>query len=578
MRLVYIEGDMYTRQIGGSHQVVTTEGKATLNVHLIGPHPIIRHFLDRMTFSRIVRSCLATPREGIMDYAQSLSVLIQNILLSPGPLYRLSDWAQPIDSDALGLSEAEKAAINDDRMARCLDALVAPRARSLFFRIALHIIKHFELDTRRIHHDTTTVTFQGQYKTSKSRPQITYGVNKDHRPDLKQLVFGVNVTSDGAVPISHEVYSGNRTDDTVHRNNVERLREILGRDDFIYVADSKLCTRKNLEHISGYGGKFVTVLPRTRVEDKNFRKSLREGASVRWRKLLKLENNQRNHDSPNIYYTTSDGPQKTREGYRLIWYRSTQKAKLDEQTREAALQKAEADLFDLNTRLNRHKLRKRSQINKAVKEILKQSNCQNLIDVKILSRKVVHTKRLRPGRPREGDPLKQVHENHYQLEVRRNKQALAAEARTDGVFPLLSNLETTQATKKDILLFYKYQPYVEKRHALLKSELMAAPVYIKTPRRAAGLIHAKFLAMVVDALIERTVREGMKRENIEELLILPEGRPTKTPTTARVLEMFSDVSWYEFQRGDETITFPIELTKLQKQLLRLLEMDISAYG
>ena len=119
------------------------------------------------------------------------------------------------------------------------------RARSLFFRIALHIIKHFELDTRRIHNDTT-VTFQGQYKTSKSRPQITYGVNKDHRPD-----------------------------DTIHRNNVERLREILGRDDFIYVADSKLCTRKNLEHISGYGGKFVTVLPRTRVEDKNFRKTLK---------------------------------------------------------------------------------------------------------------------------------------------------------------------------------------------------------------------------------------------------------------------------------------------------------------
>ena len=162
--------------------------------------------------------------------------------------------------------------------------------------------------------------------------------------------------------------------------------------------------------------------------------------------------------------------------------------------------------------------------------------------------------------------------------MRRNKQALAAEARTDGVFPLLSNLEKKQATKKDILLFYKYQPYVEKRHALLKSELMAAPVYIKTPRRAAGLIHAKFLAMVLDSLIERTVREGMKRENIDELPILPEGRPTRTPTTARVLEMFSDVSWYEFKRGDETITFPIELTKLQKQLLRLLEMDISAYG
>ena len=53
-----------------------------------------------------------------------------------------------------------------------------------------------------------------------------------------------------------------------------------------------------------------------------------------------------------------------------------------------------------------------------------------------------------------------------------------------------------------------------------------------------------------------TIRQGMIRENIEELSILPEGRPTKTPTTARVLEMFSDVSWYEFQRGDETVSDP----------------------
>ena len=39
-----------------------------------------------------------------------------------------------------------------------------------------------------------------------------------------------------------------------------------------------------------------------------------------------------------------------------------------------------------------------------------------------------------------------------------------------------------------------------RRHALLKSELEVAPVYLKKPRRAAGLIHAAYLAMTVDAL------------------------------------------------------------------------------
>ena len=123
--------------------------------------------------------------------------------------------------------------------------------------------------------------FYGQYKSCYSTPRITEGHNKDHRPDLKQLVFGLNVTADGAVPISHEVYSGNRTDDTIHCGNVDRLRQILRRTDFIYVADSKLCTRKNLAYIANYGGKFVTVLPRTRDEDLPpcGRKDTRSGAA-----------------------------------------------------------------------------------------------------------------------------------------------------------------------------------------------------------------------------------------------------------------------------------------------------------
>mgnify|MGYP002749763716 CR=1 FL=1 len=568
---------MYTKLLGGTRRVVTPQGTAVHRTHLVGPHPILRHFLDRIGFSRIVRACLGTPRERILDYDKSLLVLVQNIILSPAPLYRIAEWAEPIDPDALGLSDKEKISLNDDRIARTLDALVSARAKSLFFRLALHIIKQFELDTQRIHHDTTTVTFHGQYKSSWQEPRITHGINKDHRPDLKQLVFGLNVTADGAVPICHDVYSGNRTDDTVHRGNVDRLRQILGRDDFVYTADSKLCTRKNLGHISDYGGLFVTVLPRTRAEDKRFRQSLRHRERVRWRKLLEIENKRRHHDPPDIYWTSSDGPEKTVEGYRIIWLRSSQKMLIDAQARETTLQKAGDDFFALNNRLNRGKLRQRASIKSAIKKIVKKYDCQRFFDVTIVSETRIQKKRLRPGRPKKSDPIKDLRIRTFRLEVQRNKEALISESRTDGVFPLVTNLQPRDKSKKEILLIYKYQPYVEKRHALFKTELEVAPVYIKKPLRAAGLVHATYLAMTVDALIERTLRRGMLREGIESLPILPEGRFTKTPTTARLLEMFSDVSWYEFERGEEVVTFPIRLTPLQKQLLGLLEIDPLVY-
>ena len=108
---------MHTKQLGGRCRVVTASGPAHHQVHLVGPHPILLHFLDRMGLARIARSCLATPREGRLDHAQTLTIFIQNIILSPAPLYRLGEWAAPIDPAALGLSATEKGSINDDRAA-----------------------------------------------------------------------------------------------------------------------------------------------------------------------------------------------------------------------------------------------------------------------------------------------------------------------------------------------------------------------------------------------------------------------------------------------------------------------------
>ncbi len=78
---------------------------------------------------------------------------------------------------------------------------------------------------------------------------------------------------------------------------------------------------------------------------------------------------------------------------------------------------------------------------------------------------------------------------------------------------------------------------------------------------------------MVDALIERELRKSMAAEAVESLPVLPEGRQSKTPTTARLLGMFSGVAWYEFERNEETVTFPVKVTPLQARLLKLLEID-----
>lgn len=567
---------MYPRQGPSTVRRSTAAGPAALRVHRLGAHPIIRHFLDQMLVPEIIRNCVGGSRQAEADHGQSIAILVQNIILSPGPLYRVGEWAAPLDAHVLGLTPGQKATINDDRLARSLEALASERGRSIFFRLALRTIKQFNLDTRRIHHDTTTVTFSGRYERSTTTPRITHGMNKDYRPDLKQLVFGLNVTADGAVPISHQLYSGNRTDDSVHQENTDELRKILGRDDFIYVADCKLATASNMKAIHAYGGKFVSILPRSRAEDIRFRASLRlRDTPPRWKTILKVPNARRESEPPDLYSSCA-GPSKTDDGFRLIWIRSSQKALQDSLVREDRIRQAEIALAQLGTGLNRRHLKTRNAVRKKAQEILRKHQVSPWLEVTYHTYIEVSTRYARRGRPRPDSPMRETRTRKLKLQVRRNADVLRREAHTDGVFPLVTDLE--RESKKGVLLMYKYQPYIEKRFSQIKTEHEIAPVYLKKPQRVAGLMHAYFIALAVAALIERQVRKGMLLQGIEELPLLPEGRMTATPTTARILEAFSDVTWHEFERGSEVVAFPIKLTSLQHQLLNLLEVPKTSYS
>ena len=122
-----------------------------------------------------------------------------------------------------------------------------------------------------------------------------------------------------------------------------------------------------------------------------------------------------------------------------------------------------------------------------------------------------------------------------------------------------------------------YQPYIEKRFALTKSEYAITPIFLKKPSRVVGLLHVYFVAIMLSALLERQVRNAMAVRGIAKLTILPEGRPTATPTTPRILENFADVACYEFQEGDRIVSFPIELNDTQKLLLELAELPPTLY-
>jgi transposase len=572
---------MYTSQGRTEFTVPTTSGTAVLKRRTFGPHPIIEHFLKRMNLAEIIHDCLGKGchgSEGALTHADVVRLLVHNIIVSAVPLYRISEWSALVEPEALALRAEQSAGINDDRIARSLDAMGSPRARNLFFRLALRVMKDFAVATKRIHFDTTTVTLRGDYRNSHHEPLITHGHNKDGRPDLKQLVFGLAISSDGGAALLHGVFSGNKVDDTLHCGTIDALRRLLTRNDFIYVADSKLSSNENLAYIDEGGGKFVTVYPAQRKETKEFFEQLRRGQAVRWQTLSVKEKESYGQRRAERYWCCSLSEQKTTHGYRLLWVRSSHKKEVDRLSRELSIHKSVNEFNAL--KLNRGNLTTRAQISKALGAIVAKHKVKQFITVEILHRFDTTAPPFRRKRhiKRRDEPSHKHQKCLYYLKITKNKAALEAQEKVDGVFPLVTNLAGDYDIG-EVLDIYKYQPYVEKKFALLKSELCVAPIFLKKPHRVAAMLHIYFIAIACASLIERSIRMAMKQSNVEQVELLPEQRFTKNPTCPRVLEAFSDLCVHEVVHpAQPTIVFPMMLTERQKLLLKLLEVPESAYS
>jgi hypothetical protein len=103
-------------------------------------------------------------------------------------------------------------------------------------------------------------------------------------------------------------------------------------------------------------------------------------------------------------------------------------------------------------------------------------------------------------------------------------------------------------------------------------------VFLKDEGRIEAFFTLYFLALLVQALIERELRLAMKRENIDELPLYPEQRLCARPTTEQILRLFSLAERHRLIDGAHTVqVFDVPLTELQRQLLGLLGVPEDAF-
>ncbi len=188
-------------------------------------------------------------------------------------------------------------------------------------------------------------------------------------------------------------------------------QRLLNRADFIYVADCKLATKENLQKISTWQGRFVSVMPRSWKEDEQFRHRVRQG-KIEWKHILSRRND-RKPDSKMDRYYVAEGEHKTSCDYRLHWIRSLQKAEQDAETRSRRIQQALEELRSLQTKLNTYQLKQRKQITQRVEGILKAKHCQQLIACEIDATRHYERIYLKKGRRTKKTPYRVTWKQTY---------------------------------------------------------------------------------------------------------------------------------------------------------------------
>jgi transposase len=533
--------------------------------------PMVKHYMKSLDLYNLFRKYVPASANCLAEHAESLCIITANIICDNKPLYKVQEWLAKY-ADGLTNDSVNADKFNDDRLGRSLCALFKADRHSLMTEVSCNAIKLHKLQTDEIHNDSTTVTFIGQYATpDPDAVQLKHGHNKDYRPDCKQIVFGLNITADGHVPLSYKAYNGNRNDDTTHIPNWNELRCLLKKEDFIYIADCKLCSSKNLAYIDKNNGYFITIIPKYHKESKSFIEYIKTH-DVKWEEAFEIRHSRKKKEI-NKFRTYEAGNNK--KGYRVIWVHCSSKEQEDKNKRLKKINKAQKALEELIPRLNAYHLKTQKQITKAVNKICQ--DVDGLIDVKITKGRKQICKRIPSTRRRPDDP---IYENkwsfNYGLEWKTNEQAAMGVAKTDGLFPLITNNHSLDAAQ--VLRMYKRQSYLEKRLYTKKSILDVAPVFLKKQRRIEAVLLLYFFALMIVSLIERNIRLNMIKQKIEKLPILPQKMNTKKPTWNNIRYFYRNIHLSVIIKNKVPIQVDVQgLSDLHKKVCRLVEVPCSAY-
>lgn len=540
----------------------------------LGHLPLVMDVFRRSGMDQIIDHAIGQDPRSKVSTSECVAVILCGVYSGSHSLWRLRERLEHYDMKTI--MQDSTFDLNDfpeERLGKALDDLFAFNLDKLMSAIAIEVIKSYNIDTSFVHFDTTTLSFFGAYENPDGfpsvdgmpPPRVTFGHSKDHRPDLKQVLYGMLVSRDGGVPLLGKALDGNASDSKAAADFFARVRELVADPrDVCCVVDSKGWCARVLDVAQENGLRVLSRLPRTHKIHAVIMNKSDNNAQT-----LIIPGNRRETDE-NIYtyhgydveqqlcYDVIDSSgNKTKRtvtiNARAVRVHSSALLRTKMATRNRLAQREDKKVTKLIRDWQDRVYACAEDAQRAADRDIAQANFATLD----LSANVVHhqgpAQRGR-GRPRKRPEPELAKSEHWRITY--SKTAVSEEItqqrlHEQATFIIIrTKNQKWNMTDEEMILKYKDQYRVEHGFAWLKSGAPIDPIYLHSEHRIASLCFTYCLGLIIWNTIQRTVRKYLKSEGLG----LPYHRniPSDNITTRFLFEIFPKVQTVPITQNKST--------------------------
>jgi transposase len=501
--------------------------------------PIVKHFAQKINLVDTLNTMVHSQME--LSPGIAIMAMVLDTLSGRTPLYRLEEFFFEKDTELLLGTDVQPERFSDYNLGRVLDKIHQTGTQKVFSSIAQNAVTAFDIDAKRVHFDTTSVSVYGDYDYTDEPFNITYGHSKDKRPDLKQFLISL-LCVDRNIPILGTTEDGNASDKTLNNKllggvSKHMARHGLGPGAFVYVADSAFVTPNNLERADQQKIQFLTRLPTTYKECS---RAIGEAvASDNWIEIGTLNQTHATAKRPAAYYRGFETTVELYERpYRAVVVHSSAHDKRRHKRIDRLLAQKRKKLESICKQLDAKVYFCRADAETAVDK-LNSAAVGSYHQLQCEINKIAKYPRGRPAKDKPRTPI--GYEYKLAVEITEDLSAVTPLRLEAGCFVLLCNIRSDDGlwSAKELLTLYKDQSGIEQNFGFLKDPLIVNSIFLKNPHRIEVLGLVLLLSLLIWRLMERSMRQYI--ESTGSTITGWKKRPTKRPTSFMMTTKFLEI-------------------------------------